>query len=234
MGDRIGDERPLARQGIGCGDAEVEAGPFEQATQRDDESLRKQQHVEEQGAHRGDAEHAKRRACRLAHQAPPGESHGIHRRASLRLLRRSSAHAATTVAETPSGTAMATQTAATSGVTRTNTSAVSYRHWKKRLMIPSEPSESTSPNSEPALAISTPSMNNCTRMRCAGRPISRSTPTVGRRSSTSMMVSASRNTVDATIVTIAIARRKRSSTTNGPGEPAAAVAGWAGTPRIRA
>ena len=44
---------------------------------------------------------------------------------ACRPLRRSSAHDATTVAETPSGTAIATQMAATSGVTRTKISAVS-------------------------------------------------------------------------------------------------------------
>ena len=71
-------------------------------------------------------------------------------------------------------------------------------------------------------------------MRRTGRPISRSTPTVSRRSSTSMIVSASRNTVAATIVTTAMARWKRSSTRNGPAAPAASPAGSARTPGIRA
>ena len=44
--------------------------------------------------------------------------------------------------------------------------------------------------------MSSPSSRTCTRMRRAGRPMSRSTPTVSRRSSTSMIVSARRNTVD--------------------------------------
>ena len=125
MRERVLDERPRAWHRIRGGDAHIEAGSLEQAAHRDDQTLREQQHVEEQRAHRRDAEHAKRRARRLAHEAPPGESHGVHRRASLSPLRRSSAHDATTVAVTPSGTAMATQRAATSGVTRTKISAVS-------------------------------------------------------------------------------------------------------------
>ena len=71
-------------------------------------------------------------------------------------------------------------------------------------------------------------------MRRTGRPISRSTPTVSRRSSTSMIVSASRNTVAATIVTTAMARWKRSSTRNGPADPAASPEGSARTPGSRA
>ena len=73
-------------------------------------------------------------------------------------------------------------------------------------MRPSDTSESTIPKIDPMAAISTPSRNSCTRMRRMGRPMSRSTPTAARRSSTSMIVSASRKTVDATIVTMAIAR----------------------------
>ena len=70
-------------------------------------------------------------------------------------------------------------------------------------------------------------MNNCTRIRWIGSPMSRSTPTVARRSSTSMIVSARRKTVEAMIVTIAIARWKRSMTMNGPADPAAPLAGCA-------
>ena len=110
---------------IGGRDPDFEPHSVEQVTHRDDEPLREQEHVEQQRADCCDAEDAERRTCRLADQAAPGEAEGVHRRASLRPLRRSNAHDAATVAAAPSGTAMATQTAATSGVTRTKISAVS-------------------------------------------------------------------------------------------------------------
>ena len=71
---------------------------IEQIAHRDDQPVRQQQHVEEQRADRGHAEDAEDRARRLAHQASPRESQRVHRRASRRPLRRSSAHDAQTVA----------------------------------------------------------------------------------------------------------------------------------------
>ena len=121
----VRNQRALAGQRVGGSDPQVETRAFEKAAHRNDESLREQQHVEQQRADGRDAEDAKRRTRRLANEASPRKSHRVHRRASLRPLRRSSAHDATTVAETPSGTAIATQIAATSGVTRTKISAVS-------------------------------------------------------------------------------------------------------------
>ena len=67
-----------------------------------------------------------------------------------------------------------------------------------------------------------------------GKPISRSTPTVSRRSSTSMIGQRRRNTVAAMMVTTAIARWKRSSTRKGPADPAASPEGSASTPGSRA
>ena len=120
----LADAQTASRQLAG-GDANVPAGSLEEIAHRDDEPLRQQEHVEEQRADRGDAEHAERRPRRLAHQAPPRKSHRVHRLASRSPLRRSSAHDATTVAEAPSGTAIAVEVSATSRVMRTKTSAVS-------------------------------------------------------------------------------------------------------------
>ena len=121
----VGDIR-FARDRVGRGDADVEAGAVEQVAHRGHEPLRQQQHVEEQRADGGHAEDAERRARRLPHEASPREGEGRdHRRASLSPLRRSSAHDAATVATAPSGTAIARQVAATFGVTCTKISAVS-------------------------------------------------------------------------------------------------------------
>ena len=106
----------------------------------------------------------------------------------FRPLRRSSAHEAITVATVPSGTAIARQSAATSGVMRTNTRAVLYRHWKNLLIRLSDPTASPRPRSAPTPAISSPSIRIWVRMRRTGKPMSRRTPTVSRRSSTSMML----------------------------------------------
>ena len=105
--------------------ADIPSPAVEQVLHRDDESSRQQQHVEEQRADRCDAENAERGARRLPHEASPRKPERVHRRASLRPPRRRSAHDATTVAEAPSGTAIATQVSATSLVMRTKTSAVS-------------------------------------------------------------------------------------------------------------
>ena len=57
---RVGHQRSGARP-VGGADADVEAGAVEQIAHRDDEAVRQQQHVEEQRADGGDAEHAERR-----------------------------------------------------------------------------------------------------------------------------------------------------------------------------
>src|SRR6185436_15032251 len=174
---------------------------------RHHEPVREQQHVEEQRADGGDAEDAEPRPCRLADEAAPREPHRVrgadesppswdvalsllpgvsrslmraHRRASRSPLRRRSAHDASTVAADPSGTAIATHVSATSLVTRTNTSAVSYRHWKNTLISPCESTARTNPKAAPTAATSSPSRKICTRMRRIGRPMSRRTPTVSR------------------------------------------------------
>ena len=159
-----------------------------------------------------------------------------HRRASLSPLRRSSAHDAATVATAPSGTAMARQMAATSGVI--------LHENQRRVVSPLEEAvdepfrrrtRGPARRARRRPAMSTPSSSTWTRMRRAGRPISRSTPTVARRSSTSMMLSASRKTVAATIVTAAMARWKRSRTTNvlpAPAAPIAPAREDAGHPRV--
>ena len=106
-------------------DADVEAGAVEQIAHRDDQPVRQQQHVEEQRADGGDAEDAERGAGRLPHQAAPGKAQRRSSAGQRSALRRSSSHEATTVAETPSGTAISTQVSATDGVTWTKSSAVS-------------------------------------------------------------------------------------------------------------
>ena len=98
-GRAVGDVR-FAGNRVGRGDADVEAGAVEQVPHRGHEPLRQQQHVEEQRAHGRHAEDAERGACRLPHEASPGEGERRdHRRASLSPPRRSSAHEAATVAD---------------------------------------------------------------------------------------------------------------------------------------
>ena len=122
--DRAGHQRSSARTIRGA-HADIEAGSIEQVAHRDDQALRQQQHVEEERANRRHAEHTEGGACRLTHEASPCEPERVHRRARRSALRRSSAHDAATVATAPRGTAIARQSAATSGVMRTKISAVS-------------------------------------------------------------------------------------------------------------
>ena len=61
-----------------------------------------------------------------------GKRESAHRLARFSTPLRSSVHDDTRLASTPSGTAKSTHCSAMRGVMRTNTSAVSYRHWKKR------------------------------------------------------------------------------------------------------
>ena len=210
-------------------------GAVEQVAHRDDQAVRQQQHVEEQRADGGHAEDAERRARRLAHQAAPRERQRLHRRASRSALRRSSAHEATHRGR---------------HAERHGDRHAGERHRRRdadedqrRVVAPLEEAVDERLGARRRARGRTPPRRRrraalraatCTRMRPAGRPISRSTPTVSRRSSTSMIVSASRNTVAATMVTSAIARWKRSSTRNGPPAPAASPVGRASTPGIRA
>ncbi len=136
------------------------------------------------------------------------------------------------MAVTPRGTATAIDRRATPGVIRTNTSAVSYRHWKNWLMPPCISTDSTMPKTAPAMAITTPSASTCCRMRERRKPMSRRMPTVDRRSSTSISISASRNTLLARTVTMAIARWNRSSTTNGAVRRSSLPVRCASTPGI--
>ena len=104
--------------------------------ERDYKAVREQQHVEEKGPDGGDTQDPDPGAPRLTDEAPGSKRERPHRRVKENASRRSSVHDAATAAATPRGTAIAIDRSAIVGVIRTNTSAVSYRHWKNRLMPP--------------------------------------------------------------------------------------------------
>src|SRR5581483_2350607 len=203
------------RKALRGDDAHVVPGGVQHLAERDEQPAREEQHVEEQRPDDGDARHGERGPGRVGRHRPPRQGSGRHRPRSDRTLRRSSAQEAARPAPTPSGTAVAAACHAMRGVTRTNTSAVSYRHWKKRLITSWAPAATTRPKSAPASATSSPSKSTTAKIDRDRTPMRRSTPIASRRSSARITIRASRNAVLPTTVTMAIARWNRSMTTNG-------------------
>ena len=117
--------RPAAGQRLRGSDADRKPDLLEEVLHREHETPRQQQHVEEQRAHRGNTDNPENGPCRLTNQAAPRENEDVHRRARDSKSRRNSTQDAATLASAPSGTANPTHRRATSGVIRTNTSAVS-------------------------------------------------------------------------------------------------------------
>src|SRR5262249_17338281 len=161
---RVGNTIAACGQALVGHDADVVAGRFEQIAKRNQQATRQQQHVEEQRADDCDAGDCQRSTNRIARNRAPGEPPGRHRRMSVPTSRRSNVHEATRPAAMPSGTANAIDLNAIGAVTRTNTSAVSYRHWKYRLTRPCASSATRMPNSAPAHAITNPSSSTSSRM----------------------------------------------------------------------
>ena len=79
-----GDRRPVHHRPFGGDDADVEAGGVQQIAERDEQSARQQQHVEEQRADDGDADDGQHGARRAARDRSPGEAPGGHRPTSAR------------------------------------------------------------------------------------------------------------------------------------------------------
>ena len=179
--------------------------------------VRQQQHVEEQRADGRDAEHAEaaRPGWRTMLRHAKRRALSIYRRMSASAPRRSSVHDAATLAATPSGTARSD---------RLRDDARRDAQEDQRGVVPplEEPVERALRSEReaecrtqyPPPRSARPSASTCSRMRRRVKPMRRSVPTVSRRSSTIMIISASRKTALPIIVTMAIARWKRSITTN--------------------
>ena len=122
---RAGERRAVNRRSLARDHPDVVAGGVEQIAERDQQSPREQQHVEQQRADDGDAADREKRPPGVVDERPPGQAPGGHRRTSVTMSRRSSVHDPTRPATIPSGTARATDCSAIRAVTWTNTSVVS-------------------------------------------------------------------------------------------------------------
>ena len=128
--------RDRSREAVRRHDPHVVPGRVEHLPKRDEQTLRQQEHVEQQRANHGDTSDGERRPRPFGRHGPPRQRPRRHRRTREMTLRRSSVHEAARPATTPSGMANATASHAIALVTCTKTSVVSYRHWKNRLTRP--------------------------------------------------------------------------------------------------